>query len=102
HAPVKTYPGTLYFATYGQGGILTNAKYDLGVAGWIAGIDPDDYSLYGCDQFPPKGTNYTRYCSNEMQALQRRALGTYDETIRRRAYSDIQKLIARDRPDIVV
>ncbi len=99
-APIKTYPGNLYFATFGQGGILTNAKYDLGLAGWIAGIDPDDYSLYGCDQNPPRGNNYDRYCSPEMQALQQQALGSYDEAVRKRAYSGIQKLLARDVPDL--
>ena len=101
-APVKSYPANLYFATYGQGGILTNAKYDLAVSGWIAGVDPDDNTLYGCDQFPPKGSNYSRYCSPEMQALQRDALGSYDEATRKKAYSGIQQLLARDLPDIVL
>jgi peptide/nickel transport system substrate-binding protein len=99
-APVKSYPANLMFATFGQGGILTTAKYDLSVSGWTAGFDPDDNSLYGCDQFPPAGTNYTRYCSPEMQRLQRLALSSYDEETRKRAYSEIQKLIARDVPDI--
>jgi len=99
-APVKSYPANLMFGTFGQGGILTTAKYDLNVSGWTAGFDPDDNSLYGCDQFPPAGTNYTRYCSPEMQRLQRLALGSYDEETRKKAYSEIQKLIARDVPDI--
>jgi peptide/nickel transport system substrate-binding protein len=99
-APLKGYPANLMFGTFGQGGILTNAKYDLNVSGWTAGFDPDDYSLYGCDQFPPAGTNYTRYCSPEMQRLQRAALSSYDEETRKKAYSGIQKLLARDVPDI--
>ncbi len=99
-APLKGYPANLLFATFGQGGILANAKYDLNVSGWTAGFDPDDYSLYGCDQFPPAGTNYTRYCSPEMQRLQRTALSSYDEETRKKAYSGIQKLLARDVPDI--
>ncbi|MGA2394656.1 MAG: peptide ABC transporter substrate-binding protein [Candidatus Lustribacter sp.] len=99
-APLKGYPANLMFATFGQGGILTNAKYDLNVSGWTAGFDPDDNSLYGCDQFPPAGTNYTRYCSPEMERLQRQALGSYDEETRKKAYSEIQKLLARDVPDI--
>ncbi|HEV8020732.1 MAG TPA: peptide ABC transporter substrate-binding protein, partial [Candidatus Lustribacter sp.] len=99
-APLKGYPANLYFATLGQGGILTGAKYDLGVSGWTAGFDPDDNSLYGCDQFPPAGTNLTRYCSPEMERLQRSALGSYDEETRKKAYSGIQKLLARDVPDI--
>jgi peptide/nickel transport system substrate-binding protein len=99
-APLKSYPANLMFATFGQGGILTNAKYDLNISGWTAGFDPDDYTLYGCDQFPPKGSNYTRYCSPEMQRLQAAALGTYDEATRKKAYSGIQKLLAHDVPDI--
>jgi peptide/nickel transport system substrate-binding protein len=99
-APLKGYPANLMFATFGQGGILTNAKYDLNISGWTAGFDPDDYSLYGCDQFPPAGTNFTRYCSPEMQRLQASALSSYDEETRKKAYSEIQKLLAHDVPDL--
>jgi peptide/nickel transport system substrate-binding protein len=99
-APLKTYPANLMFATFGQGGILTNAKYDLNISGWTAGFDPDDYTLYGCDQFPPNGSNYSRYCSPEMQRLQAMALGSNVEETRKKAYSGIQKLLAHDVPDI--
>jgi len=95
---VKSYPGNLFFATYGQGGILSTAKYDLAVSGWVAGIDPDDHSLYACDQTPPTGTNYTHYCSKEMDADQRAALASYDEGPRKAAYDKIQELIASDQP----
>ena len=60
--------------------------------------DPDDNSLYGCDQFPPKGTNYTQYCSREMQALQAQALGTLTRKRRKKAYSAIQKLLGPRPP----
>ncbi|HEV3088547.1 MAG TPA: peptide ABC transporter substrate-binding protein [Candidatus Elarobacter sp.] len=99
---IKAYPANIYFATYGQGGIMTTGKFDLAMYGWIAGIDPDDHSLYSCDQIPkpshPDGVNYTRYCNKEMDAAQLAALGTYDETARKKAYSTIQKLLARDVP----
>ena len=101
-AQIKAYPANLLFATYGQGGIMTRGKYDLTVSGWIAGYDPDDHSLFQCDQIPgpshPDGVNYTRYCDKEMDAAQAAALGTYDEAARKKAYSSIQKLIARDVP----
>ena len=97
-AQVKSYPGNLYFATFGQGGIMSTAKYDLAVSGWVAGIDPDDHSLYECDQIPPVGTNYTHYCSKAMDADQRAALASYDEGPRKAAYDRIQELIARDQP----
>ena len=102
-AEVKTYPANIFFATYGQGGILTNGKFDLTVSGWIAGMDPDDHSLYECDQIPrpahPDGADYSRYCSKAMDALQKAALGTYDQAARMKAYSGIQKLLASDLPE---
>jgi hypothetical protein len=35
-----------------------------------------------------------------MELLQRQALGSYDEAVRKKAYSGIQKLLTRDVPDI--
>jgi ABC-type transport system substrate-binding protein len=98
-ATIKAYPANVFFATYGQGGILTNGKYDIAVGGWVAGIDPDDHSLYRCDQIPPAGTNYTRYCSKEMDAQQEIALSEYDPARRKPAYLRIQELLARDVPE---
>jgi len=101
-AEIKNYPGNLFFATYGQGGILTTGKFDLAISGWIAGIDPDDHSLYACNQIPPKGPNYDRYCSQAMDAAQAAALGSYDESPRKKAYFAIQRLIGEDVPEIIV
>lgn len=101
-AQIKNYPGNLFFATYGQGGILTTGKYDLAVSGWVAGLDPDDHALYACNQIPPNGVNYDRYCSTAMDAAQNAALGSYDEAQRKKAYFTIQELIARDVPELVV
>ncbi len=102
-AVIKDYPANIFFATYGQGGIMTNGKFDLAVMGWIAGVDPDDHSLFECDQIPrkehPDGANYSRYCNKDMEAAQKVALTTYDETARKKAYSTIQKLLARDVPE---
>jgi peptide/nickel transport system substrate-binding protein len=99
---IKNYPSNSFFATAGQGGIVAGGKYDLAVSGWIAGIDPDDHTLYACDQFPPNGANYDRYCSPAMDAAQTAALATYDQGQRKRAYFTIQELIARDVPEIIV
>jgi len=99
---IKNYPGSIWFATYGQGGIESNGKYDLAVTGWIAGLDPDDHSLFSCNQIPPAGTDFTRYCSKAMDAAQAASLATYDQAERKKAYSTIQKLIATDLPEIVI
>ena len=101
-AQVKNYPGNMFFATYGQGGILTGGKFDLAIYGWVAGLDPDDHSLYRCDERPPAGVNYSRYCSAAMDAAQAAALASYEEARRKQAYITIQQLIARDIPEIIV
>ncbi len=102
-AQIKAVPSNLYYATYGQGGILINGKYDMGLYGWVAGYDPDDHSIYSSDQIGtpthPDGSNYTRYNNPKMDAAERLALSSYDQATRKKAYSTIQKLIASDVPE---
>jgi peptide/nickel transport system substrate-binding protein len=97
---IKSFPGDVLFAPAGMGGILQLGKFDLSVAGWYAGIDPDDSSQYMCENMPPGGYNYSRYCNQEMQAAQTAALTHYDRISRRAAYFKIQELLARDNPQI--
>ncbi len=99
---IKYYPGDVLFAPAGMGGILQLGKFDLSVAGWYAGIDPDDSTQFTCENFPPGGYNYSRYCSQEMQRLQRIALSHYDRPSRQAAYFAIQELLARDNPMLFI
>ena len=97
---IKYYPGDVLFAPAGMGGILQLGKFDLALAGWYAGIDPDNSSQFTCRNFPPGGYNYSRYCNPDMEAAQNAALTHYDRTSRTAAYFRIQELLARDNPAI--
>ncbi len=97
---VKYYPGDILFAPVGEGGILQAGKFDLGLSGWYAGIDPDDASQFTCANVAPVGYNYTRYCNPEMEAAQKVALDNYQRATRKNAYYRIQDLLARDVPQI--
>jgi peptide/nickel transport system substrate-binding protein len=97
---IKSYAGDVLFAPAGMGGILQLGKFDLSIAGWYAGIDPDNSSQYMCENIPPGGYNYSRYCNPDMQAAQTAALTHYDRASRRAAYFRIQELLARDNPQI--
>ncbi len=99
---VKTYLGSLLFATMGQNGILQNGKFDLAFTGWVAGIDPDQSSLFLCGAQPPNGNNETHYCTPKMDAAQNAALVHFDRPTRTRAYADIETMLARDVPQIAV
>jgi peptide/nickel transport system substrate-binding protein len=88
---------TLYAAAQ-SGGILNGGKFDLAMYAWISGSDPDDSSQWTCKMIPPAGNNVSRYCSPEMEAAQRLALSTFDRSVRKRAYAQIQSLLLRDAP----
>ncbi len=97
---VKYYPGDVLFAPVGEGGILQGGKFDLALAGWYAGVDPDDASQFTCANMAPAGYNYSRYCNQDMEAVQKVALNNYDIPTRKKAYYQIQDLLARDVPEI--
>jgi peptide/nickel transport system substrate-binding protein len=95
---IKYYPGEQLFAPAGMGGILQLGKFDLSWTGWYAGIDPDDSSQMMCENVPPGGYNYSRYCNQEMQRAQTTALNEYGQDARKAAYGTIQALVNRDNP----
>jgi peptide/nickel transport system substrate-binding protein len=97
---IKYYPGDVLFAPAGMGGILQLGKFDISVAGWYAGIDPDNSSQMMCQNVPPGGYNYSRYCNPEMEAAQKAALTHNERPARTAAYFKIQELLARDNPQI--
>jgi peptide/nickel transport system substrate-binding protein len=79
-------------------GILADGKYQAGLQTWYSGTDPDDSTQLTCDQVAPRGFNWSRYCNREMDDAQRAALSHYDRPTRKRAYSVIERLLARDAP----
>ena len=101
-AIVKNYPTSLFFASFGAGGIVQNSKFDVAFYSWLNGTDPDDSTLFMCDQFPPAGQNVYRFCNAELDAAERVALDQNDRAKRTKAYRTIQRIIARDVPMIPI
>jgi peptide/nickel transport system substrate-binding protein len=99
---VKTYQGGLLFATMGQGGILQNGKFDLSFEAWVAGIDPDQSSLFLCADQPPHGSNVSHYCNPELDAAEETALTRFDRPTRKRAYDRIEAILTRDVPVLAI
>jgi ABC-type transport system substrate-binding protein len=99
---IKLFPGAQLYAPAGEGGILQNGHFDLVIDGWYSGIDPDDSAQYMCKNVPPRGYNYSRYCSPEMDAAETMALTRYDQATRKAAYAQTQTDLARDVPEIFI
>jgi len=98
---VKNYVSSLFFATYGAGGIIQTGKFDVAFDSWLNGVDPDDSTLWMCDQMPPHGENVYHFCDARVDAAERIALGTNDRAVRKRAYDTIQAVLAERVPVII-
>lgn len=97
---LKPYPYNLFYAQKAEGGILEGGKYDVAITGWVLGADPDDSTLWMCDQQPPNGYNTSFFCDRRVDAAERAALQTYDFAARRAAYWKIQTLLAAEVPAV--
>jgi peptide/nickel transport system substrate-binding protein len=99
---LKSYLGTILFATMGQGGILQNGKFDLAWTGWVSGVDPDNANLFACWAQPPNGQNEARFCDPDVDAAETRALTNFDQTTRKAAYAALEERVTDQVPDIFI
>jgi peptide/nickel transport system substrate-binding protein len=99
---IKNYQTGMFFATYGAGGILQTGKFDVAIYSWINGVDPDNSTLWMCNQFPPAGQNVYHFCDKRLDAAENVALTDYDQAHRKAAYDTIQQILTTQEPMIVL
>ncbi len=99
---LKSYAYATLYMSAENGGILNSGTFDMTLYAWISGADPDNSSTWTCGAIPPNGNDVSRYCSAEMDALQARALSTFDRAARKRAYTEIEALLLRDAPGVFI
>jgi peptide/nickel transport system substrate-binding protein len=97
---IKGYPAAVYFGAAQTGGILNGGKYQLGSFSWSSGVDPDNSSIYGCEQFPPKGQNNLFWCDPKLEAAEQDALSTFDQKRRIKDYEIIERELIEQVPTI--
>ena len=95
---LKGYNMALFYAPAASGGPLASGNFDAALQQWYAGSDPDDSTQLLCNQLSPHGWNWEKYCNPAMDAAQAVALSHYDRPTRKRVYSQIERLLARDAP----
>jgi len=64
----------------------------------LVAIDPSTEYFLGCNQFPPRGANYTRYCNAAVDRANAASLLTYDPSGRAADSGTVQRIVARDLP----
>ncbi|MDQ6780260.1 MAG: ABC transporter substrate-binding protein, partial [Candidatus Eremiobacteraeota bacterium] len=96
----KPYPTPVFFASQQAHGILNSGRYQIAYFGWISGVDPDDSSLYSCDQFPPAGQNDLFWCDPTLDQAERDAISTIDQDRRKRDYEIISRELGQQAPTV--
>ena len=95
---LKGYTTALLYNSFAGHGIMATGNFDAALTTWYAGADPDDSSQLLCDQFPPAGLNWSRYCNRAVDAAEASALTHYDRATRMKAYATVQRALAADAP----
>jgi peptide/nickel transport system substrate-binding protein len=95
---LRPYPQQVYGAPASAGGPILGGRFQIVLLQLLAAIDPSTEYFLGCDQFPPRGANYTRYCNAAIDRANAASLRTYDPKERASDSAVVQRIVARDLP----
>ena len=77
-------------------------KFDTYLGGWSTALDPDDSSIFGCDQVvskeKPDANNFVGWCNPEADKLLTTGRQTTDQATRKTLYSQFQTIVHNDVP----
>lgn len=95
---LRGYTPQMYAAPASAGGPLFGGHFQLVLLELLTSSDPDVTYLLGCNQFPPRGANFTRYCSPVVERANAAGLRTYDFAERAKQSAIVQQQVAKDLP----
>jgi len=105
---IQNYPGDTFFGSVlpqGKASPPTGAlagRYDIAEFANNLYYDPDDSSLFACNQVPPKGQNFDFYCNPALDALYTQEQATADPGVRQHLFVQIHRIYLTDFPFIVL
>ncbi len=87
------------------GDVLRSRRFEAAMFAWVAGLDPDNASLWHSRNIPGagnnwQGQNYAGWRHPEVDGLTERGARLVDVEARRQAYLRIQELLAQEVPVI--
>ncbi len=105
---IQNYPHDIFFGPFLNGGKASPptgavaGRFDIAEIENNLSYDPDDASVLACDQFPPKGVNFTFYCNHTLDALYRQEQATVDPGVRQQIFDQIHQIYLTIFPFIVL
>ena len=94
---LRGYPPLLFHA-FDAAAPLAGGRFAIALDTVLTGYDPETSWFLRCDQAPPAGSNYARWCDRAADAAQNDALATFDDARRRADYRTVQERVAADVP----
>ncbi|WP_158824017.1 ABC transporter substrate-binding protein [Granulicella sp. S156] len=81
---------------------ITKGSFQMYILRWIGSNEDPDIFRYtsASSMFPPKGGNRGHYANARVDALLQAANASTDQDVRRRAYIEVQQILANDLPAI--
>ncbi len=105
---IQNYPDRLLFGSVlpaGKASPSTGAvagRYDIAEFNDFLSYDPDDSSLFACNQFPPVGWNLDFYCNPSLDKLFAQELATTDPGVRQLIFQQIHQIYLTQFPFILL
>jgi peptide/nickel transport system substrate-binding protein len=98
-AQIRQVPRNVLF---GNPGIETDGKFDAAIDNSATDADPDRSVYIETASIAPRGFNFERYSSADVDRWSEAALATYDRAKRKRYYALIQRRLNEDLPYVPI
>ena len=79
---------------------IDKRRFEAIILGWSIGIDPDQYDIWHSSKTREKEFNFVSYSNPEVDALLEKGRSTFDIEKRKKAYYQIQEILAEELPYI--
>jgi peptide/nickel transport system substrate-binding protein len=79
---------------------IDKRRFEVIILGWSIGIDPDQYDIWHSSKTREKEFNFVSYSNPEVDALLEKGRSTFDIEKRKKAYYQIQEILADELPYI--
>ena len=97
---LRSYPVQIFIAPAAEGGPLNAGAFAATLLDGILPSDPGLDWFFNCDQIPPKGFNFMRFCDARTDAADAASIATYNRTARMRDSIIVQRRVAAELPAI--
>ncbi|MBN1165284.1 MAG: peptide ABC transporter substrate-binding protein [Candidatus Krumholzibacteriota bacterium] len=98
---IKNYHPSVLYASYDEGGILKNGKFDLALYAFLTPPDPSTKEgSYSIDFIPPTGQNNSRLRNRKLTELLAQGSRTVEFSRRKEIYDQVQAILAEEVPII--